>query len=346
MRHKLRVGFIGAGDFSYKHFQALNIIKGFQLVAVCDQNLSKATRFAEYAGDPSVQVYDSHHDLLKTELDAVLVCTPPSATPFIAEDCLTRGLHTLIEKPIALDLSTADKLLATYESARVNKQGLVAMVNFVYRGEPGFIEMSRLIRAGVIGMPQHYLFEKNNEVIVSRKDESRIVNNYFVHNVGPNFMAGIHYLFFLSMIYDPLPVQRIAGHGIKFKKNYQVCNSDRNWLLLRDGSTAEIGVTWASVGTLPHYYDFALAAGRSGTLYYNREAHKLVVDTHRKRYFPRLRGLPRLACMWSIFRDSIMGEEVSYFPDLYVARQILAIALQMNSAINCNGGACALAKSA
>src|SRR5687768_18284795 len=48
--------------------------------------------------------------LMAGEIDAVALCTPPTARVDIARDCLAAGLHVLLEKPPAATLGEVDEI--------------------------------------------------------------------------------------------------------------------------------------------------------------------------------------------------------------------------------------------
>src|SRR6185503_12633391 len=93
----VRVGVIGAGALGYHHTRILRDVPGAQLVGFHD---AKPERAAQVSSELGVQSFESL-DALLDRVDAVSVVVP---TPFhytVAAPALERGLHVLIEKPIA-----------------------------------------------------------------------------------------------------------------------------------------------------------------------------------------------------------------------------------------------------
>jgi predicted dehydrogenase len=63
-------------------------------------------------GLPDVPCFRSHKEMLEAldDLDAVAICTPPSVRYPIARDCLSAGLHALLEKPPGMSLGEVEEL--------------------------------------------------------------------------------------------------------------------------------------------------------------------------------------------------------------------------------------------
>lgn len=99
----LRIAIIGFGKIAVdQHVPAIAANPRFQLVAAASRNI---------APQPGIATYADYRDLLAAEqLDAVAVCTPPSARYEIARDCIEAGLHTLLEKPPGVTLGEVEIL--------------------------------------------------------------------------------------------------------------------------------------------------------------------------------------------------------------------------------------------
>jgi predicted dehydrogenase len=94
-----------------------------------------------------VRCYEDYRALLAAEeLQAVSVCVPTTWHLEVASAALERGLHVLIEKPIAATLSEGQAIV---EQARA--QGLVCMVGHVERFNPAVIELKRRLDKGDLG---------------------------------------------------------------------------------------------------------------------------------------------------------------------------------------------------
>ncbi len=146
-KSSLRFGVIGAGKIGTFHTRTLAKMPGVTLVGVCDPDLMRAQKLAwEYNATP----YSKMEELVP-QLDAVIVAAPTHLHHKIGTYCLKQGVHTLVEKPIAVTLEEARDLIQTAKlHDRVLQVGHVerfnpAVVEAVkYIENPQFITMNRL----------------------------------------------------------------------------------------------------------------------------------------------------------------------------------------------------------
>ncbi len=108
MTKLVRAGVAGAGVFGGFHANKYTEVSGATLVGIFDADLGRAAAAAE---DRGVQAYDDWSKLLD-KVDAVTIATPASTHGKLALAALKAGKHVLVEKPIALDLDTADEMIA------------------------------------------------------------------------------------------------------------------------------------------------------------------------------------------------------------------------------------------
>ena len=103
---KLRVGVIGCGRISVMHFTSLSIIEDVQIVACCDIIKERAEKAAEKYG---AKAYVSYEEMIHVEnLDAVHLCLPHYLHSKVACYAFERGVNVLTEKPMDVDLESAE----------------------------------------------------------------------------------------------------------------------------------------------------------------------------------------------------------------------------------------------
>lgn len=112
MKTELRFALIGCGRVSPKHIQALTNLPGVRLVAVCDLDLPKAHHAVK--GLHGIDIFDNYHEMLaKTQLDVVNILTESGSHADIAVAVAQSGRHVVVEKPMALTLPDADRMIST-----------------------------------------------------------------------------------------------------------------------------------------------------------------------------------------------------------------------------------------
>lgn len=101
-------GVAGAGVFGGHHAAKYAALPNVEIAAIFDIDADKAAALARRVG---ARAYTDIDEFLEN-IDAVTVAAPASAHFGIARRGLERGRHVLIEKPIALRLEDADRLIA------------------------------------------------------------------------------------------------------------------------------------------------------------------------------------------------------------------------------------------
>ena len=139
MLDECKVGFVGAGGVAMRHARHLAQLKDVRVVAVTDPNAAAAQSFAETT---DAAVTTDLDELIKTSPDAVYVCVPPHAHGAIEEQLLDAGIAMFVEKPLAMDLPTADRIAAT-----ARKAGVVTAVGHHWRYSPA-VDLVRDLLAG------------------------------------------------------------------------------------------------------------------------------------------------------------------------------------------------------
>lgn len=146
----LKAGLLGCGGIASRHAQAIARLKDdVELVACCDLDASRAAAFSQQYGGGKAQVFGDHHSMYASaNLDLCVICLPPFAHTDEVEAAARRGIHLLVEKPIALHSDQAWKMVEAVEAA-----GLKTQVGFMYRfGEA--VELLKQKQAeGISGTP-------------------------------------------------------------------------------------------------------------------------------------------------------------------------------------------------
>ena len=135
----LRTAVIGVGYLGRFHAQKYAQLPGSKLVAVVDANAEAAQKVGAELGAPALQDYRGILD----QVDAVSLAVPTPLHYSIGRELLARGVHVLIEKPIATTVAEAKELVAL---ARANE--CVLQVGHLERFNPAIVAAaSRLKKA-------------------------------------------------------------------------------------------------------------------------------------------------------------------------------------------------------
>lgn len=144
---KLRVGVVGVGHLGKHHARIYHSLEGVELTGVVDIDPKKAEEIA--AANQTKSFVDFHE--IFGRVDAVSVAVPTSAHVEIASEFVKRGIHVLVEKPLAKSPEEAKKLVAlAAEHKAILQVGHVERFNPAVTavqeviGSPRFLECHRL----------------------------------------------------------------------------------------------------------------------------------------------------------------------------------------------------------
>ena len=112
---KYKYGIIGCGGITNgKHMPAIAKLKDVEMVAFCDIIKERAEKANEDFGGGKGKVYTDYKEMLKSDLDAVIVGTPNCSHCEITVAALNAGKNVLCEKPMAMNYEEAKKMLDAY----------------------------------------------------------------------------------------------------------------------------------------------------------------------------------------------------------------------------------------
>lgn len=133
----VRVGVVGLGAFGQHHLRLYQEMPGVEIAAVVDIDITVAEKFGKRFGLP----YAADLSGREGDLTAVSIATPAETHFALARSALSRGIHCLVEKPLAQNLEEAEELL---EIARI--KGLVLQVGHIERFNPAVREAQRHVK--------------------------------------------------------------------------------------------------------------------------------------------------------------------------------------------------------
>lgn len=165
----IRIGLVGAGRIAKVHARSIEAHPNAELVLVADPFEAAVKELAEkYQVRYSVNPDDVFSD---NEVDAVIICSP---TPLHTEHILKAakaGKATLCEKPVAMETSAVDELIAELEGV-----DHTTMLGFNRRFDPTFARMRQMVSDGVVG--------KVEQVTIISRDPAAPPKEYIAQSGG------------------------------------------------------------------------------------------------------------------------------------------------------------------
>lgn len=142
----VRWGILGAAKFALQHMaRAIHAAEGADFYALATSSTEKAEAFKAF--QPNLKIHDSYEALLADpNVDAVYIPLPNHLHVEWTLKALDAGKHVLCEKPIAMNESEFDQLIAARD-----KSGKLAAEAYMIVHHPQFQRARQLVQGGAIG---------------------------------------------------------------------------------------------------------------------------------------------------------------------------------------------------
>jgi UDP-N-acetylglucosamine 3-dehydrogenase len=134
----LKIGVVGVGVMGSNHARVLAEMSNVRLVGIADPDRKQRDFVARTLGCAAFGDLDS---LLNCGLDAVTIAAPTHLHHDLALECIARGVHLLVEKPIAPTVEEGRSIVAAARRA-----GVTLMVGHVERFNPAVESIKRAIK--------------------------------------------------------------------------------------------------------------------------------------------------------------------------------------------------------
>jgi predicted dehydrogenase len=250
---KVRVGLIGSGFVSAIHYEALRRVPRAEVVAVASPR--GATRFAAERGIP--RGFADYRQLLECrDVDMVVVGVPNDLHCRITVDAAAAGKHVVVEKPLALNLDEADRMIEACRQARVK---------LMYAEElcfaPKYVRLKELVDEGALG--RVYLVKQSEKHDGPHSDWFWDIRR---SGGGVAFDMGCHAIEFFRWMLGKPPALDVYAHlttSVRFDKT----QGDDNAVILVNfagGATGLAEESWSKPGGMD---DRAEVYGSEGVAY-------------------------------------------------------------------------------
>ena len=134
----LRIGVVGVGVMGSNHARVLSDMAGVELAGVADPDRKQRDFVSDTLGCAGFADVDA---LLDSGVDAVTIAAPTHLHHDIALKCISRGVHLLVEKPLASTVAEGRAIVAAARRA-----GVTLMVGHVERFNPAVQSVKRAIK--------------------------------------------------------------------------------------------------------------------------------------------------------------------------------------------------------
>ncbi len=141
---RTKVGVIGCGYWGPKLIRNFATMEDVELSWIADLRADRLEAMASLY--PQARITRDYQEILRSDVEAVVVATPVSSHYSLAMECLRLQKHILVEKPLAATARQAEEIA---EQAEI--QGVAAMVGHTFQYNPAVNAVRDIVRSGELG---------------------------------------------------------------------------------------------------------------------------------------------------------------------------------------------------
>ena len=184
MSQRYRVGIIGCGRIAARHANAYVAIESTELVAAAEPDPERRLKFDEtytIAG-----FYENYREMLANEeLDIISICTWPPLHCEMTVAAAESGVRAILcEKPMALNLGEADRMLAACKAAETK-----LVIGHQHRFDPQTINAIELLKGNAIGELQSIFGHCSSDLLTNGTHVVDLIR-YFVDDSSIGWVMG------------------------------------------------------------------------------------------------------------------------------------------------------------
>jgi len=238
----------------------LQAVPDFAVTAVAETD---GALLADFARDFSVKPYRDWREMLEREpLELAILFLPHAECPEAACACAARGLHLLVEKPMAASAAGVRQMIAAAARSRVT-----LATPYVWRYHPVALQMRQFVRDGVLGRIvgcegrcaagrlERYAAGHAGWMLVKR-----------LSGGGPMYNLGVHWIDLYRWLLDD-EVAEVFGRNVKVNQQYDIEDNSFALLTFSRGTLVALDISYTVPDSYPSGRDLYLGLrGTSGVL--------------------------------------------------------------------------------
>jgi predicted dehydrogenase len=270
----IHIAIVGMGIRGDMYAQGLSQNKDAKLVAVSDTDPSTLATSAKKWGVPGYQDFEML--LTKAKPEAVIICTPDFAHYEPAILAADRGVHMMIEKPLATTEKEAAAIVAAVQANRI-----ICQLAFENRWNPPFVQIKKCVENGDLG---------NISLVNARLDDTIWVPTKMISWAGNSSVGW----FLLPHVLDlaiwlsgktPTRVYAVANKTVLPPLGVDTYDTICTTVSFEAGMQAIIENSWVLPESSPAVYDFRFAImGDRGAMHVNSQEQMIHQFTDRFTY--------------------------------------------------------------
>jgi len=258
---RLSVGILGLSHLHPRGYMTLfQAIPEVAVIAAADANPAVLEGFVK---DFALRGYADWRELLEQErLDLAVIFLPHADCPEAAVACTARGVHVVVEKPMAASAAGVRRMIPAAEQA-----GVILSTPYVWRYHPVVQEMKRLIEEGVTGR----IVGCEGRCAAGRL--SRYIEGHAGWMLekarsggGPMFNLGVHWIDLYRWLLEDEVVE-VMGKMVRVNQQYDIEDNSFALLTFSRGTVLALDISYTVPDSYPFGRDLYLALrGTNGVL--------------------------------------------------------------------------------
>lgn len=258
MNNKVNFGIIGLGHIGKKHMSCIEKNPVCNLIAICDKLPLSSLKSNDLKFNENLY-YSSIDKLLSNDkIDVVSICTPNYLHASMAIECLSNKKHVIIEKPMAMSLKDAKKIMT--KSQEVNKHVFCVMQN---RFSPTIKWLKDIIKnkyLGTINFVQANCFWNRNLSYYKQSDWHGKINL----DGGPLYTQFSHFIDIVYWLFGDF--SKIESTFFKFKSNEYVEFEDTGLIKFMLNKEIFGSLTYSTSIYRKNFESSIIVSGENGTI--------------------------------------------------------------------------------
>lgn len=232
--NKLKVLVVGCGNMGASHAKAYHEMEAFEIVGLISRRPESRQRLSDQLGGGIATFGDYAAALKETNPDVVSINTYPETHAEYTEMALNVGAHVFVEKPIALTVESAQKLVDLAKT-----KGLKMVVGYILRVHPAwqkFIEVAQ-----TLGKPLVMRMNLNQQ----SAGAEWYTHKQLMQSMSPIVDCGVHYVDVMCQMTRTKPV-RVSAIGAKLTPEIpeHMYNYGQLQVAFEDGSVGWYEAGW------------------------------------------------------------------------------------------------------
>jgi predicted dehydrogenase len=310
---KINVGIIGTGWIGEIRAKVCAKHPLVESVHIAEIDPAKLARIGEETRAKTATA--DYRDLLRRDdIDAIFVCSTPETTHYpITKDCLMARKHTLLEKPMGLQLKEADEMMAL-----AKKETLKLTIGYTQRFNPKYAYVKQCLSDGTLGTAVTALVSRNVSRSIGTKIGGRI-------QLSPAVMEATHDIDFILWCLEGIKPVRVYSEVVSriMEKTHGV--PDCQWIVvtMEDGTVFTIGAGWALPPGYPHFSTTTIEfVGTEGALLIDDTHRDVVLNTMKKGMVLPLSTMPGEQ-VGHVYQGPMEAETVCFIEAVALDRPVL-----------------------